>query len=132
VTVYVDAMRAQFGRMKLSHMWADTLSELLIMADAVGVRRRWLQRPAFLALGTPHPLYADDERYAVGMDASWVHFDIAEAKRQLAIVHGAVETDKYGPSYHVALLNIASGVPSLVDFGQQRKAQIDGLRARPK
>jgi hypothetical protein len=46
------------------------------MADRIGVQRKWLQQPP---------------------KASWVHFDIALSKKQLAIGAGAVLTDKYGP-----------------------------------
>ena len=69
MTVYVDDMRAPFGRMKMCHMGADTLDELLAMADRIGVARKWLQQPP---------------------KASWVHFDIALSKRLLAVKAGAV------------------------------------------
>jgi len=71
VTVYVDNMRAPFGRMLMCHMIADSTEELLAMADRIGVARRWLQHA-----GTPHE-----------------HFDIALSKRALAVVAGAVEID---------------------------------------
>jgi hypothetical protein len=69
MTVYVDEMMATFGRMKMSHMIADTEEELLAMADRIGVARRWRQ-------GEP------------GRDD---HFDIALSKRALAVAAGAVE-----------------------------------------
>jgi hypothetical protein len=69
MTVYVDDMRAPFGRMVMCHMVADSTEELLAMADRIGVSRRWLQYP-----GTPKE-----------------HFDIALSKRALAVRHGAVE-----------------------------------------
>jgi hypothetical protein len=65
MTVYVDDMRAPYGRMKMCHMLADTEEELHAMADAIGVARRWYQR-----------------RHE--------HYDIALSKRQLAIEHGAL------------------------------------------
>jgi len=65
--VYVDDMRAPFGRMKMCHMLADSTEELLAMADTIGVRRRWLQHA-----GT-----------------SREHFDISLAKKALALQHGA-------------------------------------------
>lgn len=83
MSVYVDNMRAPFGKMVMCHMWADTRDELFAMADRIGIKRKWFQRPA----GTGFP----------GMDASWEHFDIAQTKRALAIAAGAIETDKYGP-----------------------------------
>jgi hypothetical protein len=88
MAVYVDNMRAAFGRMVMCHMWADTRDELFEMADRIGVARKWFQRPA--NVGLP------------GMDASWEHFDIAMSKRALAVKAGAVETDKYGPLEHTA------------------------------
>lgn len=67
--VYVDDMKASFGRMKMCHMMADTTEELLAMADEIGVAHRWLQKA-----GTPHE-----------------HFDIAMTKRRLAVQAGAIE-----------------------------------------
>lgn len=69
MTVYVDNMRASFGRMKMCHMIADSTEELLAMADKIGVQRKWLQKPG-----------RHDE-----------HFDIALTKRRLAVEAGAVE-----------------------------------------
>lgn len=40
--VYVDDMYAQFGRMKMCHMIADTTTELNAMADSIGVQRKWI------------------------------------------------------------------------------------------
>lgn len=73
MAVFVDNMHTvslgRFGRMKMSHMIADTTEELLTMADLIGVHRKWLQYS-----GT----YKE-------------HFDIALSKRVLAVRHGAVE-----------------------------------------
>lgn len=69
MTVYVDNMKASYGRMKMCHMVADSTPELLAMADRIGVARKWLQKA-----GT-----ADE------------HFDIAMSKRKLAVEAGAVE-----------------------------------------
>lgn len=68
MSVYVDDMEAAFGRMIMSHMIADTTEELLAMADAIGVARKWIQNK-----GT----YRE-------------HFDICKQKKVLAIKHGAV------------------------------------------
>lgn len=66
MTVYVDDMYryplGQFGRMKMSHMIADTEEELHEMAAKIGVARKWYQKD---------------------------HYDICLAKRQLAIEAGA-------------------------------------------
>lgn len=43
--VYVDNMRAGFGRMIMCHMIADTREELDAMADRIGVARKWIQYP---------------------------------------------------------------------------------------
>ena len=69
MSVYVDDMRASFGRMVMCHMLADSTDELLAMADRIGVSRRWLQHA-----GTPKE-----------------HFDIALNKRALAVQNGAIE-----------------------------------------
>lgn len=69
MAVYVDNMQAQFGRMKMCHMIADSTDELLAMADRIGVARKWIQ-----SAGTARE-----------------HFDIALSKRALAVEAGAVE-----------------------------------------
>ena len=74
--VYVDDMRAQFGRMIMCHMVADTDEELHVMAARIGVARKWHQKP-----GTAHS-----------------HYDIALSKRALAITAGATEIDRRGLS----------------------------------
>ena len=72
MTVYVDDMRAPYGRMVMCHMIADS-DEELHQADRIGVARRWFQKP-----GTPRR-----------------HYDIALSKRALAVAAGAVEiTDR--------------------------------------
>ena len=72
MTVYVDDMRAKFGRYVMCHMVADADDdELHAMADRIGVQRKWHQKA-----GTPHS-----------------HYDIALTKRSLAVAFGAVEID---------------------------------------
>lgn len=72
MTVYVDDMylypMGQLGRMKMSHMVADTTDELVAMARAVGMLPKWIQRA-----GTARE-----------------HFDIAQSKREMALSRGAV------------------------------------------
>lgn len=48
MAIYVDDMKAGYGRMVMCHMLADSEDELHAMADRIGVARRWHQRP-----GTP-------------------------------------------------------------------------------
>jgi hypothetical protein len=78
--VYVDNFYVtgggNFGRMKMSHLIADTTEELLEMVDRIGVQRKWIQHKGTLG----------------------EHFDIAIVKRRLAITHGAKEINfrEYG------------------------------------
>lgn len=76
MAVYVDTMAASYGRMIMCHMWADSEDELISMVNKIGVQRKWIQQPP---------------------KASWIHFDISKAKKELAIKNGAIQTDKYGP-----------------------------------
>lgn len=73
MAVYVDNFyitgAGNFGRMKMSHMIADTRKELLDMCDKIGVQKKWIQ----------------------DFDTPREHFDIAMAKRKLAIENGAIE-----------------------------------------
>ena len=75
MTVFVDDMYrdrlGQYQGMKMSHMLADTESELIAMATRIGLRLAWHQYP-----GTHRS-----------------HFDIAMSKRRLAITHGAVAVE---------------------------------------
>lgn len=64
MSVYVDDMHAHYGRMVMCHMAADTEDELHVMADAIGVARRWHQGD---------------------------HYDICLSKRRLAVRLGARE-----------------------------------------
>lgn len=70
MTVYVDDMRAKYGRMIMCHMIADTDEELHDMADKIGVSRKWWQDPK--------------EKWGS-------HYDIALSKKALAIENGAVQ-----------------------------------------
>lgn len=70
MAVYVDDMKAGYGRMKMCHMLADSDEELHDMADRIGVARKWHQCPP---------------------KASSSHYDIALSKRALAVAAGAIE-----------------------------------------
>lgn len=72
MSVYVDDMYknpiGELGRMKMSHLAADTTEELLQMVDKIGVQRKWIQDKG----------------------KGGEHFDIAMGKRKLAILRGAI------------------------------------------
>lgn len=70
MAVYVDKMKAKYGRMIMSHMIADSLDELHEMADKLGINRKWYQ------------------------DKKVPHYDICQSKKALAIHHGAVLSDR--------------------------------------
>lgn len=67
--VYVDDMYAPYKRMKMCHMIADSTEELLAMADRLGLKRQWIQKP-----GT----YRE-------------HFDVSKEVRARAVAAGAQE-----------------------------------------
>ena len=69
MAVYVDNFNAPYRRMIMCHMIADTQTELLEMADKIGVQRKWIQD-----FGTPRE-----------------HFDICLSKKKKAIDFGAKE-----------------------------------------
>lgn len=69
MSVYVDNFEVNFGRMKMSHMVADSTEELLQMVDKIGVQRKWIQKQ-----GT-----------------NLEHFDISISKKKLAVKYGAIE-----------------------------------------
>ena len=70
MSVYVDGERNPFGRMVMCHMWADSVAELLEMADAIELQRRWFQ-----------PL-------------SFPHFDVSLGYRARAVAKGAIEVSR--------------------------------------
>lgn len=71
MSVYVDNMRAQFGRMIMCHMIADTRVELDAMADTIGVARKW--------------------RQSSGNHGE--HYDVSLSMKAKAIAAGAIEID---------------------------------------
>lgn len=89
MSVYVDDMRAPYGRMVMCHMIADTADELHAMADRIGVARRWFQKSP---------------------PASFPHYDIAKSKRDLAIGAGAVDCDRDTFVAHMRRLRPVWGV----------------------
>ena len=65
--IYVDHARIQLGRMKMSHMMADSSDELRDAAIMLRIDPRHIQH-----LGTPQE-----------------HLDVCESKRQIALANGA-------------------------------------------
>jgi Protein of unknown function (DUF4031) len=70
MSIYVDDMKASFGRMIMCHMVADTHHELVEMARKIGVAVFWIQK----------------------MDTADEHFDICKSKRARTIAAGAIAT----------------------------------------
>ncbi len=69
MSVYVDNARNQLGRMRMSHMIADTCIELVQMIDALDMREVWVQ----------------PDRHG-----RCSHVDVCQQKRSRAIALGAV------------------------------------------
>jgi len=76
---------------------------LLAMVDKIGVQRKWIQGHPQLSFGKHR-------------NASFVHFDISLEKKKLAIQHGAILTDRYGPVEHTAK---ARGKPHMLELVNQ-------------
>lgn len=113
MTVYIDDMylypMGRFGRMKMSHMIADTTAELLEMADRIGVARKWLQKP-----GSPGE-----------------HFDVSQGCRDLAIAAGAVPITlrQTGAMMMLRRMGLPMGDPSTAwDRLCEAKAAAEGAR----
>lgn len=116
MSVYVDDVRHQFGRMVMCHMWADSLDELLQMADWIGVQRKWIQGHEALSAGKARL-------------ASWVHFDVSLGAKERALAAGAILTDRYGPLEHCAKLDLASGDPLRMASAEKTISNIAVCRA---
>lgn len=70
--VYVDHAKNPYGRMKMCHMVADTMDELLEMAKAIQLDARHFQM------------------------SSSPHFDLSQSYRARAVALGAIEVDRKG------------------------------------
>lgn len=89
MAVYVDdfyVTGVKFGRMKMSHMCADSTEELLAMADKINLARKWIQ--------------CEGE----GKE----HFDVAMSTRKKAIAAGAIPK----PMRELAKLVVARKSPN--------------------
>jgi hypothetical protein len=115
--VYVDPAVWLFGRMVMCHMFADgsgtyedeaMIRELHAMVDLIGVQRKWIQMPP---------------------KASWIHFDIAKGKRELAIANGAIAVDRYECLLHTGKVARAKGNPARYDLMVHRVEQARKSRA---
>jgi hypothetical protein len=109
MAVYMDDVRFPFGRMIMCHMWADSLDELLAMADRIGLARRWLQQPP---------------------KASWIHFDVSLSLKARAIEAGAILTDRYGAVYWEQSNRLNHSHAPIRERARMMVDRIDRLRAR--
>lgn len=71
MTVFIDNANIPYKRMIMCHMVADTLEELHIMADAIGVKRKWFQS-----------------------HTNYPHYDICKQSKDKALSLGAQECTK--------------------------------------
>jgi len=85
MSVYVDTARHPFRGYIMCHMVADTLNELHLMADKIGMERRWFQAPP---------------------KASHPHYDIPESKRAKAVALGALEVCQRTGLHYAARLGV--------------------------
>ena len=85
MNVYVDCARHPFKGHIMCHMTADSLSSLHIMADRLGMKRDWFQRPP---------------------KARFPHYDIPQARRIMAIEYGAIEVNERTSLYFAARLGL--------------------------
>jgi hypothetical protein len=104
MTVYVDDMRASYGRMVMCHMIADSDAELHAMADSIGVARRWHQKPR----------------------TSRSHYDIALSKHSAAVMLGAVEITWRQTAAMTGRRGVTGALDDALDW---RAAQLAAARA---
>lgn len=71
MSVYIDNIDHPYGRMIMNHMVADSQEELILMAEKIGVNRKWIQDK-----GTNRE-----------------HFDVCLSAKKKAISLGAIEID---------------------------------------
>jgi hypothetical protein len=105
MAVYVDDMRAPFGRMIMCHMVADSLDELHAMAAKIGIQRKWYQGPPA---------------------GKWAHYDIALSMRAKAVEAGAVEI-KWRESPGIARRCVAATTDQAWDASAERMTAASGV-----
>ena len=91
MTVYVDDMRARYGRMIMCHMIASSEDELHSMADKLGVARKWYQGD---------------------------HYDICLSKRSKAVSLGAVEVNRRQLGRMMLVKRRTGHLPSLKEISE--------------
>ena len=101
MSVYVDTARHPFRGYIMCHMIADNLDELHLMADKIGIERRWFQAPP---------------------KASHPHYDIPESKRAKALALGAREVCPRGGLHYAARLGL-EWAEAQADTSRQMKYQ---------
>jgi|WetSurSiteA1Bulk_404760.scaffolds.fasta_scaffold11561_2 hypothetical protein len=106
MSIYVDDMRAPFGRMIMCHMVADSHDELISFADKIGVARKWIQ-------------FEGEFRRE--------HFDICLAKRKEAIIYGAKEITRRQLLEHFnrPCPDCCNGTIIIKDTGDQDTSEYD-------
>lgn len=113
MAVYVDDMRAKFGRMVMCHMIADTDEELHAMAARIGVARKWHQKA-----GTERSHYdicLSMRAHAVQLGAieiTWRQTGAMVARRRATGQLGAKEDAENWQSIRLAERRAATGAPS--------------------
>lgn len=71
MAVYIDSANNKFRGMIMSHMIADTLDELHVMAKKIGMKKEWFQE-----------------------DASFPHYDVSISRKKDALKLGAIEIER--------------------------------------
>lgn len=103
MAVYVDNMRAKFGRLIMCHMIGDTEAELHAMADKIGVARKWYQGD---------------------------HYDIALSKRSLAVAAGAIEITMREAGMMAGTQRRTGIMPTPAEVPELYREAADRIRAR--
>lgn len=100
--IYVDTAYIPYGRMIMCHMMADTHSELLWMAEKIGLSHKHLQKA-----GTPYE-----------------HFDVSKMYRARAMANGAVEVSRHDLVSLIRRKRVAAGgrwaYPRLLNHDEKR------------